>query len=400
MVNLFRRQGQGLIAGALVIAVVAVISWIAFFTAPTARVAADGRVAKPAKAALSVSVTQAAASEWPLTLSANGNIAAWQEAIIGAEAGGLRLDEVLVNVGDHVRKGQILARLQSETVDAEVAQTRASLQEAEAAQAEAAANAERARQLQSTGAMSAQQINQFFTGEQIARARVAVLKARLRADAIRLTQTTVKAPDDGSISARLATVGSVVQSGQELFRLIRRDRLEWRAEVPASDLQRLKPGMKATIFTASGTAAPGTIRMVAPTVDAQTRNGLVYIDIDQPRGAKAGMFARGELSLGSAQALTLPQSAVQMRDGFHYVYRVGADNTVTQTKVAVGRRSGERIEITSGIDAKDRVVSSGVGFLADGDTVRVVDTPVAGAAAKPNDAKRTSSPGHSNNPAA
>jgi HlyD family secretion protein len=378
MIKLSRPQNVGLIAGAIV--AVSAIFWTV--ASPRTHAAADS-APKGNKAALTVSVTQATPGDWPLTLSANGNIAAWQEAIIGAEAGGLRLDEVLVNVGDHVRRGQLLARLHSETVGAEVAQTRASLQEAEATQAEATANAERARLLQSTGAMSTQQINQFLTGEQTAQARVAVLKARLRADEIRLTQTQIKAPDDGAISARLATVGAVVQSGQELFRLIRRDRLEWRADVPAGDLQRLKPGMKATIFTASGTPVPGTIRMVAPTVDAQTRNGLVYIDITQVKDAKAGMFARGEIALGTTKALTLPQSAVQLRDGFHYVYRLGADNKVTQTKVAVGRRSGDRIEIVDGIDAKARVVASGVGFLADGDTVRVIDAPVAKPPATP-----------------
>jgi HlyD family secretion protein len=371
MIKLSRPQRLGLVACAALIA--AAIVWSSH--SPGARAAADGAAPKTAKAALTVAVTRATAEQWPLTLSANGNIAAWQEAIIGSEAGGLRLDEVLVNVGDQVRRGQLLARLRNETIVAELAQTRASLQEAEATQAEAAANAERARLLQSTGAMSAQQINQFLTGEQTARARVAVLQARLKADGVRLTQTEIKAPDEGSISARQATVGAVVQSGQELFRLIRRDRLEWRAEVPAGDLQRLKPGMKATIFTASGTPAPGTIRVVAPTVDAQTRNGLVYIDITQVRDARAGMFARGEIALGRSLVLTLPQSAVQMRDGFHYVYRLGADSKAIETKVVVGRRSGQRIEIVGGIDANARVVASGVGFLADGDTVRVVDAP-------------------------
>ncbi len=370
MINLSHRQTLGAVVGAGV--VIAALAWL------SASTAAETAAPKAAKAALTVSVTRAEHSEWPLTLLANGNIAAWQEAIIGAEAGGLRLSEVLVNVGDRVRKGHLLARLQNATVAAEVEQTRASLQEAVATQAEATANADRARQFQSTGMMSKQQINQWLTAEQTTRARVAVLKAKLRSDEIRLAQTYVKAPDDGSISARLATVGAVVQSGQELFRLIRRDRLEWRAEVPASDLARLKPGMKATIFTASGASVPGTIRMLAPTIDAQTRNGLVYVDITEVQDARAGMFARGEIQLGRSGALTLPQSAVQMRDGFHYVFLAGADDKVIQTKVAVGRRAGERIEIASGIDAKQRVVASGVGFLADGDTVRVVE---AGAAA-------------------
>jgi HlyD family secretion protein len=97
---------------------------------------------------------------------------------------------------------------------------------------------------------------------------------------------------------------------------------------------------------------------------------------------KAGMFARGEFETGSSAALTLPQTAVLLRDGFSYVFRLGPDNKVTQTKVAVGRRVGERVEITGGLDANARVVATGGSFLADGDTVRVVEAPAAAAAVK------------------
>jgi len=140
--------------------------------------------------------------------------------------------------------------------------------------------------------------------------------------------------------------------------------------------------MQARIFAASDTPVEGVLRMIAPSIDPQTRNGLVYVDIKQAHDAKAGMFARGEIQLGQSGALTLPQTAVQMRDGFHYVYRVGADNKLSETKVGVGRRAGDRIEITGGIDTSQKVVASGVGFLADGDIVRVVDAPVATASDK------------------
>ena len=119
--------------------------------------------------------------------------------------------------------------------------------------------------------------------------------------------------------------------------------------------------------------------MVAPTVDAQTRNGIVYVDLVAPGEARAGMFARGDFEIGTGQGLTLPQSAVQLRDGFSYVLRVGADSKVSEAKVAVGRRIGDRIEITGGLDAASRVVASGGGFLGDGDTVRVVEATTASA---------------------
>jgi HlyD family secretion protein len=127
----------------------------------------------------------------------------------------------------------------------------------------------------------------------------------------------------------------------------------------------------------------GKVRMVAPTVDAQTRNGIVYVDLGATTDVKAGMYARGEFDIGQSEALTLPQGAVVLRDGFNYVLKVGADSKVVQAKVGVGRRVGDRIEITSGLDAQTKVVASGGGFLTDGDTVRVVEAPAATSTATP-----------------
>ena len=329
--------------------------------------------------ALTVTTTQPQRTELPLKVVANGNIAAWQEAIIGTEANGLRLAEVRVNVGDAVKRGQVLAIFAPDMMQADGAQFRAVVAEAEAALAEAKANAARARELQTSGALSDQQINQFLTAERTAQARLDAQRAQANVQALRLRQTQVLAPDDGVISARSATVGAVLPAGAELFRMIRQGRLEWRAEVPAVDLARIKPGMAVSVTPAGGAPLPGKVRMLAPTVDPQTRNGIVYVDLGPSGEARAGMFARGEFDIGKGQGLTLPQSAVLLRDGFSYVLRVGADSKVAQTKVTVGQRIGDRVEITGGLEANARVVASGGGFLSDGDLVRVVDAP-AGAA--------------------
>jgi HlyD family secretion protein len=335
------------------------------------------KTSAPVKAALTVTTAQPQRSTLATAIVANGNIAPWQEASVGAEANGWRLAEVRVNVGDVVRRGQVLATFANEMARADLAQSRATLAEAEAALAAARADAQRARDLQSSGALSAQQVTQLLTAETTAAARLEALKAALQVQQIRLAQTQVLAPDNGVISARNATVGAVVPAGTELFRLIRQGRLEWRGEVAASDLAQLKPGQAVKVSTTGAETVTGRVRMVAPTVDAATRNGLVYVDLPQPGGMKAGMFARGEFETGSSAALTLPQSAVLLRDGFSYVFRVGPDNKVTQTKVVVGRRVGERIEVTSGLDATAKVVATGGGFLADGDTVRVVEGAAA-----------------------
>lgn len=333
--------------------------------------------------ALTVTVTTPQRATVATAVAANGNVAAWQEAIVGAEANGMRLAEVLVNVGDVVRKGQVLARFDSAMASADLAQSRAAVAEAEANLAEAAANAQRARDLQGSGALSAQQVAQLLTAERTAQARLEAVKAAQQVQQLRLQQAQVLAPDSGVISARSATVGAVVPAGTELFRLIRQGRLEWRGEVAATELAQIQRGQKVTLAAAgAGVPVTGTVRQVAPTVDAATRNALVYVDLPDTGGRlKAGMFARGEFATGSSTALTLPQTAVLLRDGFSYVFAVGADNRAAQLKVSTGRRSGERIEILAGLDEKARVVTSGGGFLADGDTVRVVAAPPATPAA-------------------
>lgn len=334
-----------------------------------------------ARTALTVTAIQPQMAVLPVSVSANGNIAAWQEASIGTEANGLRLASVDVNVGDSVKRGQTLATFTQDTVKADLAEARANVVEAEAHHAEAIANVQRARDLQAKGFLSPQKVTEYLTTESTAAAKLDAQRAQFKARQIRVEQTRVVAPDDGVISVRNATVGAVLPAGQELFRLIRRSRLEWRAEVAAPDLAHLRPGMSATVTPAGGSPIKGTVRALAPTVDAQTRNGIVYVDLPLPGGARAGMFAQGVFEIGRSSGLIVPQSAVVLRDGFSYVMSIGNDARVTATKVSVGRRVGDMIEILGGIDAKTRVVASGGAFLTDGDAVRLVDAAPSGQAA-------------------
>ena len=342
-------------------------------TPPAANPAgAQTHVVRPA---LTVTGTQAQTQALPIKLTANGNIAAWQEASVGAEIGGLRLAEVLVNVGETVQRGQVLARFATDAVQADLAQARAVVAEASASAQEATANADRVRALLNTGVFSGQQSSQYLTAEQTAKARVESAKAVMAAQLLRLQNTEVRASDSGLISARLATVGAVVGAGSELFKLIRQGRLEWRAEVGANDLYRLPVGAAVSVAAASGSLVTGRVRTVAPTVDPQTRSGLVYVDLpsgpSRQAGLKAGMFASGEFELGSSPALTVPQQAVVVRDGFSYVFRLNADQRVSQLKVQTGRRVGERVELLDGVGAESSLVASGAGFLNDGDLVKV-----------------------------
>lgn len=369
---------MALVAAGVVVACLSVAITVTM-AAPT-RPAQDATAAAKEHPSLTVAVTRLQPTALTSRVAANGNIMAWQEASIGAEANGQRLVDVRVNVGDKVRRGQLLAVFAAETFEAELAQSRAAVAEAEAALADAAANAQRTRVLQESGALSGQQIQQYVTAAHTALARLDWARATERMQRLRLAQTQVVAPDDGVISARVATVGAVVPAGQELFRLIRTGRLEWRAEVAAGDFAKLKPGQKVRVTPSGGDAIEGRLRMLGPMIDVQTRNGLVYVDLTSSATARAGMFARGEFELGSSHVVTLPRAAVLLRDGFSHVLRVGPDSRVVSTKVAVGRRSADRVEILSGLAAADRVVATGAAFLGDGDLVRVVEEQAAATA--------------------
>lgn len=358
---------------------------------------AQGKKAPAVKPALTVTVVTPMQADLPVALTANGNITAWQETLIGAEVNGLRLREVRVNVGDSVKPGQILATFAAESVEAEVAQQQAAVAEAEAARDEASANATRARNLAGTGALSKQQVEQYLNAGRTADARLLSARAALTAANIRLKNTQVTAPDGGIISARLATLGSVAQPGQELFRLIRDGRLEWRGEVAAAELANVKPGQRVALMLPGSGRAAGRVRQIAPTIDERTRNGLVYVDITEPGTARAGMYVKGEFELGTAGALTVPQQAVVVRDGFSFVFIVAADQRVSRHKVATGRRHGERVEILQGLKPGQSVVSAGAGFLNDGDLVAVSSAapavaPASTPAAAPAPAKAPARP--------
>ena len=383
------------VSEALLIGVLSVVLGLAFIV-PTAAQAAPPAATAANRPALVVNTVRPQKGEIADTLSANGSINAWQEASIGAEVNGLRIAEVRVDVGAAVKRGQVLAVFATETVradlanvEAALAEARAGLAESQAAAAEAQANADRAKAVEPSGALSAQQIAQYLTAAQTARARVQSAQARVQSaqaqvqsQQLRLKMTQVLAPDDGIISARLATVGAVVPAGQELFRLVRKGRLEWRAEVTATELAKVRTNQPVKVFPAAGGSINGTVRMVGPVVDAQTRNALVYVDLPAGSAARAGMFARGDFQLGSSSALTVPQQAVVVRDGFAYVYRVAGDR-VSQQKVVLGRRIGDRIEVREGLAADAVLVAAGAGFLNDGDLVQVVPASAAGVTPAP-----------------
>lgn len=449
---------------------------------------------KPALTVTSVSPQQ---ESWDTTIQADGVISAWQEAIIASEIGGLRITEVLVDMGESVKKGQPLVKLSPETVEADIAQQQAVINQAKAevlkaqasvkqseagvvqaqsgvtqaeaglvqananisqAQAalgqagagvlqanaglvqanasytEAKANADRARQLKSSGALPMQQVDQYITVEATARAGIdsqkatissqkaaldaqkagvaaqkaglaakqaevksqqiavessrlavkaqeAVLEAQnaalkvqqaaLKSQEIRLNQTTLVAADDGVISSRTAALGNVVQTGAELFRIIRQNKLEWHAEVSSNDLGQIREQQTASVTLNTGEVIEGQVRLISPQLDANTRRALVYVSLPTGSTARAGMFVQGTIRQGTTEALTVPQTTVILRDGKHMVFEIGADNRVIQREVKIGRRLLDRVEILSDLPVDIKLVATGGAFLNDSDLVQL-----------------------------
>lgn len=365
--------------------VVSVLIWIA----PSSQAADEAKQDKT-KPALTVTTTTPRTMSVPQKVVANGNLAAWQEAIIGAEVNGLRIRELHVAVGDFVQRGQLLASFADETVKAEVAQAQAALNEARANAKDAEQNATRAQNLRSSGALSEQQIGQYETAKDSAQARLASASAALEMAQLRLKYTRVLAPDAGQISARLATIGAVAGNGAELFRLIRQNRLEWRAEVTANVITQMQPDGSVTLTAPSGSQVKGKVRQIAPTVDPQTRLGLVFVDVQA--GAKdavafkPGMYVRGEFEFAATPALVILQQSLVVRDGMSYAFRVNPDGRVSQIKLQTGRRlasdGAQYVEVLSGLNSASTLVASGAGFLNDGDLVKV-SNPTANPTANP-----------------
>ncbi|MBE2214591.1 MAG: efflux RND transporter periplasmic adaptor subunit [Opitutaceae bacterium] len=333
----------------------------------------SGNPGAESKPALTVSLVSPAVAEWPEVVAGTGSVDAWQESIVGAEIGGLPLDDVLVDVGDRVSKGQVLARFRDESVRVDIAQAEAAVAEAEAALAFAREQAERARGLAETRVVSPEHLAQQVASERAGIARLSAAAARLEAQRLRMKQAMVVAPDDGVISSRAATVGAVVGTGSELFRMIRQNRLEWRGTLPADELARVVVGQRVVVEARGQGSVIGTVRAVSPVIDAATLMGLLYVDLPEPGVLRAGMFAAGVVEIGTAPALHVPESSIVYRDGFQYVMKVDDERRVRQMKVVPGRRRGLQVEITEGLSGGDRIVASGGSFLEEGDLVVIAE---------------------------
>nr|WP_323994412.1 efflux RND transporter periplasmic adaptor subunit [Rhizobium sp. MJ21] len=327
--------------------------------------------AQQGNAALTVAVEAPAEREWPETVPASGWLKPWHEAISAAEIGGLRITDILVDVGSVVTKGQPLAQLADDTVRADLRKEEAFLATSKADLAKAQANAERARRMKGSGALSDEKIIEYLSTEQTAMAGVESAQALVEGQKIKLSQTTIVAVDDGLVTSRSAQLGAVVTSGTELFRLVRQQRIEWQAELSARYRPFIKEGLTALIDGPAGQQIRGTVRLVAPTVSTDTGRTLVYVSLPAGSQPPIGFYATGRIKLRVTPAVAVPETALIARDGIYYVFTIDAEERVRRVRVKTGRRNDGEVEIVSGLARSAMVVTTGAAFLSDGALVRV-----------------------------
>jgi RND family efflux transporter MFP subunit len=377
--------GRRLIAAAVGLTVVGTATLVSS-SQDSARSTTDAAMTVENKAARTAGVTVSlivpVSAQFARGLSATGTIAPRDELVIGSDAAGVRLTEVLVEVGAVVQRGQLLARGDDSLLRAELAQREAGIRQAQAELAQAQDNLDRAERVKDSGVYSAEQLQTRRHNALAAQAKVELAQAQRRELEVRIAQTRVFAPSAGVVSKKTATVGAVMQPGNELFRLIKDGQLEWLAELPAHAMAQVQPGASARIRLDGSEPVDATVRLVAPTLDAGTRNGLVYVALPRGTPIKAGTHAKGEIVVAQAQGVALPEAAVITRDGYPYVFVVGADSVARMKRIETGARLRGMVEVVSGLTAGDAVVGTGAGFVKDGETVRIAPVPAINADAK------------------
>jgi len=325
-----------------------------------------------AAGALAVTTVPATPRTMARGVTVSGAVSAVEDMQLGVEVSGLRVTSLDVDVGQAVKQGELLLTLDHRTLDADLAQAEAALREADAGAGLARANLARGQQLASGQYISAGQLDELRAARTQAEARLGTARAARDAAALRRSFADLRAPAAGIISKRLVQPGQVVAAGSELLRLIRDGKLEWRAELPASQLAQVGPGDVVRLRGRDGVDVTGRVRAVSPGVDADTRTGTVYADLPQPGGLQPGTYLEGRIESGTAQALGVPTAAVVLRDGFPGVFTVDAQGKAQQRRIETGNAEGGWTEVRAGLKPGERVVVEGAGFLTDGDPVRVV----------------------------
>ena len=321
-----------------------------------------------------VSVTEVGISTLPTTVSITGTIAARYDMPIGVEGDAGRIAAIYVEAGDHVKRGQVLARLNVSVLEPQVANLEAALEQARAEAELAEAEYRRAQAVGASGALSAEETQRRKSAAVTAGAKVKVAAAQLAESQARLARASVRAPADGIILTRNVEVGQTATPGGEaLFRLSENGEVELRGQVAEQDLPLLKVGQAVNVWLTGTTRVyPGHVRLLGAVIDPQTRLGMARVSLTPDPNLRPGAFARAEVTVSNADRAVLPQTAVLTDDKGSYVMIVNAQHKIERRAVRVSGMVQNGVTIAEGITGKDEVVATAGAFLQEGELVNPV----------------------------
>ena len=321
-----------------------------------------------------VSVTEVAVSTVPTTVSIIGTIAARYDMPIGVEGDAGRVAAIYVEAGDHVKRGQVLARLNVSVLEPQVTNLEAALEQARAEAELAEAEYRRAQAVGASGALSAEETQRRKSAAVTAGAKVKVAAAQLAEARARLARAEVRAPADGIILTRNVEVGQTATPGGEaLFRLSEGGEVELRGQVAEQDLPLLKVGQSVNVhLTGTTQVYPGRVRLLGAVIDPQTRLGMARVALTPDPNLRPGAFARAEVTVSNAERAVLPQTAVLTDDRGSYVLIVNAQHKVERRAVHVSGMVQNGVTIADGISGKEQVVATAGAFLQEGELVNPV----------------------------
>jgi HlyD family secretion protein len=312
-------------------------------------------------------------------LKVNGPLIAREEAAVAPQLSGYQISRVLVDVGDYVKAGQVLAVLDDTLLKSDIAQQKANVTQAEVAAEQASQQAARVAGLDNSGVLSAEALSERRLASRTARAQLAQARALLTGQQVREGLMVVRAPVSGRILERTARPGDVASPSSPLFRIARDGSVEVNAEVPENGLQLVSLGDAADVILADGTHTAGRVRLIGGEIDPQTRLGHVRISLPPRSDLRVGGFAEVRLRPRSVPVRTVPESAVQYSASGASVMTLDAHNVVAAKPVTVGRRGGGLVELVQGPPANTRVLVGSQSFVLDGDRVRPMRAPASGA---------------------
>jgi HlyD family secretion protein len=321
-----------------------------------------------------VSVTEVGVSTLPTTVSIIGTIAARYDMPIGVEGEAGRVAAIYVEAGDHVKRGQVLARLNISVLEPQVANLEAALEQARAEADLAEAEYRRAQAVGASGALSAEETQRRKSATLTAAAKVKVAAAQLAEAQARLARAAVRAPADGIILTRNVEVGQTATPGGEaLFRLSEGGEVELRGQVAEQDLPLLKVGQSVNVrLTGITRVYEGHVRLLGAVIDPQTRLGQVRVSLVPDPNLRPGAFARADVTVSNADRAVLPQTAVLTDDKGSYVLIVNAQHKVERRAVRVSGIVQNGVTIADGVSSKDQVVATAGAFLQEGELVNPV----------------------------